>query len=256
MPTTAEHSSPDSSAPDGSRSGRFATTHWSVVIAAGRRQTPESDTALASLCEIYWYPLYAYVRRQGHQPAEAQDLTQEFFARVLEKHYLQDADRERGRFRTFLLTALKRFLQNERKRAAAQKRGGGRPTLSIDFESGEERFQRELADNWTPERVYERRWALTLLNHVLNRLERDYTDRGKGPLFQRLRLFITTTTTLPSYGELAAELGMTKGAVKVAVHRLRQRYRDLLRAEIANTVSSEDDVDEELDYLLAVIVGE
>lgn len=225
------------------------------MIAAGRRQTPESDTALASLCEIYWYPLYAYVRRQGHQPAEAQDLTQEFFARVLEKHYLDAADRERGRFRTFLLTALKRFLQNERKRATAQKRGGGRPTLSIDFESGEERFQRELSHDWTPERVYERRWALTLLDHVLNGLERDYAEKGKGPLFERLRVFITATTTAPSYEELAAELGMTKGSIRVAVHRLRQRYRDLLRAEIANTVSSEDDVDEELDHLLAVIVG-
>jgi len=255
MPSTAEHSSPDSSAPSGSRSGRFATTHWSVVIAAGRRQTPESDTALASLCEIYWYPLYVYVRRQGQQPAEAQDLTQEFFARVLEKHYLKAADRERGRFRTFLLTALKRFLQNERKRAAAQKRGGGRPTLSIDFESGEERFQRELSDDWTPERVYERRWALTLLDHVLNQLERDYTGKGKGPLFERLRVFITATTTAPSYEELAAEMGMTTGSIRVAVHRLRQRYRDLLRAEIANTVSSEDEVDEELDHLLAVIVG-
>jgi RNA polymerase sigma-70 factor (ECF subfamily) len=225
-----------------------------VVIAAGRRKTPESDTALAALCEIYWYPLYVYVRRQGHQPADAQDLTQEFFARLLEKHYLRAAHRERGRFRTFLLTALKRFLQNERKRAAAQKRGGGRPTLSIDFESGEERFQRELSDDWTPERVYERRWALTLLNHVLDRLEGDYTEKRKGPLFQRLRVFITATTTVPSYAEVAAELGMTKGSVKVAVHRLRQRYRDLLRAEIANTVSSEDDVDEELDHLLAAII--
>jgi len=227
-----------------------------VVVAAGRRQTPESDTALASLCEIYWYPLYAYVRRQGHQPAEAQDLTQGFFTRLLEKHYLQAADRRRGRFRTFLLTALKRFLQNERKRAATQKRGGGRPVLSIDFESGEERFQRELSDDWTPERVYEQRWALTLLNHVLNGLEQDYIEKGKGPLFQRLRVFITATTAMPSYGELAAELGMTEGSIKVAVHRLRRRYRDLLRDEIANTVDSENDVDEELDYLLAVIVGD
>jgi len=150
---------------------------------------------------------------------------------------------------------LKRFLQNERKRAAAQKRGGGRPTLSIDFESGEERFQRELSHDWTPERVYERRWALTLLDHVLDQLERDYTEKGRGTLFERLQVFITATTTTPSYEELAAELGMTTGSVRVAVHRLRQRYRDLLRAEIANTVSSEDDVDEELDHLLAVIVG-
>jgi len=255
MSSTAEQPSPDSSALGRAQSGRFATTHWSVVIAAGRRQTPESDTALGTLCEIYWYPLYVYVRRQGHQPAEAQDLTQEFFARVLEKHYLQAADRERGRFRTFLLTAMKRFLQNERKRAAAQKRGGGRPILSIDFESGEERFQRELSDDWTPERVYERRWALTLLDHVLDQLERDYTEKGKGPLFERLRVFITATTTAPSYEELAAELEMTMGSVRVAVHRLRQRYRDLLRAEIANTVSNEDEVDEELDHLLSAIVG-
>lgn len=225
------------------------------MIAAGHRQTPESDTALTSLCEIYWYPLYAYVRRQGHQAAEAQDLTQAFFARVLEKDYLQAADRERGRFRTFLLTALKRFLQNERKRATAQKRGGGRPTLSIDFDSGEERFQRELSDDWTPERIYERRWALALLDHVLDRLEHDYTANGKEQLFKHLQAFITPTSTEPSYEELVAELGMTKGSIKVAVHRLRQRYRDLLRAEIANTVASEDDVDEELDHLLVAIVG-
>jgi RNA polymerase sigma-70 factor (ECF subfamily) len=227
-----------------------------VVIAAGRQQTPESDSALAALCEIYWYPLYAYVRRQGYQPAAAQDLTQEFFARLLEKQYLQAADRERGRFRTFLLTALKRFLQNEKKRAAAQKRGGGRPALSIDFESGEQRFQQEISVDWTPERVYERKWALTLLDQVLSELERDYSARGKDPLFQRLKVFLTATTAPPSYEELAAELGITKGSVKVAVHRIRQRYRDLLRSEIAKTVATPEEVDQELDYLLAVIVGD
>jgi RNA polymerase sigma-70 factor (ECF subfamily) len=235
---------------------RFATTRWSVVLSAGERESPDSDRALASLCELYWYPLYAFARRQGRQPAEAQDQTQAFFARLLEKDYLQAADQQRGRFRTFLLTMFKRFLANEYQRATAQKRGGGKTVLSLDFSDGERRLQREPHHDWTAERVFERRWALTLLDHVLARLGEDYAGKGKGPLFEQLRPFLTGEPTDTSYHDVAVRCGLSEGAIKVAVHRLRQRYRDTLRSEIAQTVASESDVDDELQYLLSALRGE
>ena len=236
--------------------GQFATTHWSVVIAAGEGSSPESETALATLCETYWYPLYAYVRRRGHTAEDAQDLTQAFFAVLLEKEYVRAADRERGRFRSFLLTALKRFLSKERDKARAQKRGGGRITISLDMQSGESRYAQEPSHEWTPERVYERRWALTLLDQTMARLRRRYVDTGKAEVFDGLKAFLSGEGDAPAYGEVAEEMGMTEGAVKVAVHRLRQRYRDALRSEIAQTVADPAEVDDELDHLLEAIRGE
>ncbi len=217
---------------------RFATTHWSLVVAAGQGDSPDAKAALATLCQIYWYPLYAYVRRHGHNPHEAQDLTQEFFARLLEKDYLHDADRERGKFRSFLLTAFKHFLSKERDRANALKRGGGRPTLSLDLPAGEQRYRREPADQSTPETIYERRWALTLLDQVITRLREEFVAAGKGPLFERLKVFLTGERGPEPYARLAVELDLTEGALKVAIHRMRRRYRELLRAEIAQTVDT------------------
>ncbi|MFV1967115.1 MAG: RNA polymerase sigma factor [Pirellulaceae bacterium] len=210
------------------RDDRFETTHWSVVLAAAHRSSPDSDEALESLCRTYWYPLYAYVRRRGYSADDAKDLTQEFFARLLEKDYLQAADCERGRFRSFLLTVLKRFLSKERERAEAQKRGGGRKLLSIDFTSGEDRCRLEPSHDWTPEKVYERRWALTLLDQVLNRLGREYAEKQETQLFEHLKVYLTGSSGAPAYAQTAADLSMSESAVKVAVHRMRQRYRELL----------------------------
>jgi RNA polymerase sigma-70 factor (ECF subfamily) len=232
---------------------RFATTHWSLVVAAGQGDSPEAKAALATLCEIYWYPLYAYVRRHGHGPDEAQDLTQEFFARLLEKDYLQDADRQRGKFRSFLLTAFKHFLSKERDRANALKRGGGRPTLSLDLQAGEQRYRREPADHVTPETIYERRWALTLLDQVIARLRQEFAAAGKGPFFERLKVFLTGEKGPEPYARLAADLDMTEGALKVAIHRMRRRYRELLHAEIGQTVDTPAEVEEELRHLFEAI---
>ncbi|MBW3598865.1 MAG: sigma-70 family RNA polymerase sigma factor [Planctomycetes bacterium] len=240
----------------GRASPRFATTHWSLVLEAGRRSSPQVRRALESLCEAYWYPLYAYVRRSGRQPAEAQDLTQEFFLRLVEKDYLAAADPDRGRFRNFLLVMFKRFLAHERQREGAQKRGGDRRTISFDFTVGEERFSREPADDWTPERVYQRRWALALLDRVLARLEADYAAKGRGPLFHALKGVLTAAAQTLAYAEAAESLGLSEGAVKVAAHRLRRRYRDLLREEVAHTVQQPEDVDDELNHLLEALRGE
>lgn len=235
---------------------RFTTTRWSVVVAAGGEPSPQSAAALATLCETYWYPLYVFLRRQGISSADAQDLTQEFFATLLEKHYLEAADRERGRFRSFLLLMLKRFLSKQREREQALKRGGGRLTLSLDFDSAENRYRLEPADVWTPEKAYQRRWALTLLDRVLARLEAEYVEKGKAELFERCRVFLTGSREEPSYQHLAEALAMTPGAVKVSIHRLRQRYRDLLQDEIAQTVASPEEVRDELNDLLAALHDE
>jgi len=239
----------------GAGGSRFATTHWSVVLAAGRRDSPESHEALAALCGTYWYPLYAYVRRWGHTPDDARDLTQGFFATLLEKRYLEAAKRERGRFRSFLLTAFKRFCAKERDRANAQKRGGAAKRVSLDFPSGESRYSAEPSHGWTPEAVYERRWALTLLEQVMARLRLSYADAGKARLFDGLKASLAGESGAPPHGQLAAELGMTEGAVKVAVHRLRHRYRQLLRSEVAQTVADPHEVDDELKFLLAALRG-
>jgi RNA polymerase sigma-70 factor (ECF subfamily) len=225
---------------------QFASTHWSLVVAAAQRDSPESEAALASLCGLYWYPLYAYARRRLPTIEDAQDLTQEFFVRLQERDYLRQADRRRGRFRSFLLTAFKHFLANERERANARKRGGGRKPLPLDFQSGETRFQREPSHEATAEALYERGWALTLLQQALARLREEQTRAGKALVFESLKETLTGEDAARPYAELAAELGMSAEAIKVTVHRLRRRYGELLRAEIAQTVTATDEIEDEL----------
>ena len=225
---------------------RFATTHWSLVLAAGRRGSPASREALATLCQTYWYPLYAHVRRRGHRAEEAQDLIQEFFTGILEKGTLRVADRDRGRFRSFLQAALDYFLANARRRARARKRGGGRFTLSLDFHAGEGRYAAEPAHDITPDRLYARRWALTLIDQALSRMRDEFARAGKADLFERLTPYLSGDADAEPYRELAVRLSMTEGAVKVAVHRLRRRCGELLREEIARTVAGPDEVEEEL----------
>ena len=233
----------------------FVTTHWSVVVAAGRNDTARARDALARLCQTYWHPLYAYVRRLGHSPPDAQDLTQEFFARLLEKNYLADADESRGRFRSFLLAALKHFLANEWDKASAQKRGGGQVLMPIDFNAAETACHFEPADETTAEKIFERRWALTLLDQVLRRLRAEHVRDGKEKLFEQLKSTLTEASRTVAYAEIARRLDTTEGAVKVAVHRLRQRYREVLRAEIADTVASPGEVEDELRSLFAALAG-
>ena len=230
---------------------QFRTTHWSVVLLSAQTQVPGSRTALADLCQLYWYPLYAFVRRRGYSASDAQDLTQEFFTRLLEKGWLEGVDQERGRFRSFLLAATKHFLSNERDRAAAQKRGGGKKLLPLDSGEAESRYALEPVDPITAERIFDRRWALTLLDQVLSRLRREFTASGKEELFNELKQ--TLTGDASSYAQIGERLGMTEGAVKVAAHRLRGRYRDLIRQEVAQTVQSPENVEDELRDLMAAL---
>lgn len=232
----------------------FITTRWSLVASAGRADSPESAKALEDLCGNYWYPIYAYLRRRGVGPTDAQDLTQEFFAQVLEKQYLASADRERGRFRTFLLVACQRFLAKYWRGQQTQKRGGGRPTLNLGLVDAEDRYQLEPGDPWTPEKIFERRWALSLLDEVMHRLESEYRQRGHEALFQWGKAAVTGGEL--DYADLSQRLEMSEGAIRVAVHRLRQRYRELLREEVRGTLDAEDDVDDELQYLRAALRGE
>ena len=215
----------------------FETTHWSRVLAAGGASTEQSREALAALCETYWYPLYVYLRRWGHDVEDAEDLTQGFFARVLEKDLLHVADPKCGRFRSFLLTSLKHYVANERDHAQAQKRGGNVPTLSLEFETARSRYLREPHDESTPESVLDRRWALTVLDRVLIQLRTDFRQRRKEALFERLKVHLVGGDSPSSCRETAAELGMSESAVRVAVHRLRRRFGELLRDEIGQTVA-------------------
>jgi len=237
--------------PDEPRGGaRFATTQWSVVVAAGRGDDTAARDALAALCKRYWYPLYAFARRRGANEHEAQDLVQGFFAVVLEKGYIAAADRDRGRFRSFLMSAFSNYTSKEREKAGAQKRGGDHTVLSLNMSKGEEWYALEPADNRTPERVFERRWALTVLDKVLADLRAEFVASGKSRFFAALLPYVVGGSPLPSYRESGETLGMTEGAVKVAVHRMRRRYRDLLRAAVAATVRNESEVDEELRHLI------
>ena len=228
----------------------FVTTRWSVVRAAGVGAGSTGREALSELCQTYWYPLYAFLRRRGHQPEEAQDLTQAFFTHLLEGRVLSAADAARGRFRSFLLQSLKNFLSTERRRRFAQKRGGGRPMLSLDYQSGEDRYRLEPADPLTPERLFDRRWALTLLEQGLAELRREYETSGRGALFAALESHLEGRPGTTAYAELGSRLGMSEGAVKAAAHRLRRRYRELLRRAIAETVSTPEDIEDELRDLL------
>jgi len=233
----------------------FVTTHWSVVLAAGHGDTPRSCDALSRLCETYWYPLYAYARRRGCPPQDAQDMTQEFFARLLEGNWLAKADRQRGRFRSFLLSAMKHFMANEWNKARAQKRGGGQPILSLNDDFAEHRYRLAPAEKATPESLFERSWALTLLDGVLARLEEEYRLEGKQAWLELMRPALTTDQGAIVYQEMAQSVGITETAARVAVHRLRQRYRQLIRAEVAGTVASPEEVDEEMHHLFQVLTN-
>jgi RNA polymerase sigma factor (sigma-70 family) len=238
---------------DRSRDRRFASTHWSVVVAAGHGSDVAAREALTTLCEDYWYPLYAYSRRRGYQAAEAQDLTQGFFLHLLEKDALQAAMPTRGRFRSFLLSSFDHYIANQWRHDQTLKRGGGCRVLSLDLDDGERRYHLEPADDLTAERIYERRWAMTLLHKAVEALRDRYAHSGKLAIFDALKAYLGGQDSTIPYRELAAQLGTTEGAVKVAVHRLRQRCRDCLRNAIAETVAAEHDVDEELRHLFQAI---
>lgn len=238
---------------------QFATTQWSVVLAAGDAGRDEAQIALAQLCETYWYPLYAYVRRRVPSVHEAQDLTQAFFSHLIEKQTVARADRSRGRFRTFLVTALKNFLANEWEKARAEKRGGGKVRLSLDlpldFDSGESRYRIEPSHELTPERLYERRWVLTLLDQVLDRLRIELTEAGKSEHFEHFKGALVGDVTTSDYQEAAAALGITAAAAKQEAYRMRKRYRQLFRKEVARTVADDAEVDDEIGRLLAALSG-
>src|SRR5580700_11507204 len=230
---------------------QFPTTRWTLVVAAGGPHRKDARPALVSLCENYWYPLYAYLRRRGYPADQAQDLTQEFFVRLLEGRYLDRADPEKGRFRSFILTSLKFFVADEGDRDRAQKRGGG-TVEPLEFPSGEERYQREPAHGETPERIFERRWALSVIDRVVEKLREEFVQHGRPEHFERLKTFLLERSDAP-YATLAREMNTSEGALKVAIHRLRKRYRELFRQEIADTVADPAEVEPELRFLAAAL---
>ena len=248
---TSEHSTPVSTG----RGDIFATTHWTVVLAAGNRSTPQSDGALEELCRTYWFPLYAYVRRRGHTKEDAEDLTQAFFARFLEKNYLDGLSVERGRFRAFLLASLKYFLANEWDKSQRQKRGGGAVPLSLDWQTADTQFQVAATNEPSPDKAFDREWALALLAKVIERLQNECAADGKAKLFAQLKIFLTTGSGESAQAEVAKALGLEEGAVRVAIHRLRKRYRGLLREEISQTLADESQVDEEMRALFGAFSG-
>ena len=254
-------SNPPGPEPPGSTEGdtvfgrAFVTTHWSVVLSAGGNDTTQAQDALARLCQTYWPPLYAYVRRRGYSPEDAQDLTQEFFARLLARNTVGSARPDKGRFRSFLLASMNHFLADEWDKARAQKRGGGK-VISLDLQTAETRLSEASSKELTPEKAYERRWAITLLEQVYQWLEEEHRQQGKTEQFDALRSTLAGKSDSAPYSELAARLGMSEGAVKVAVHRLRQRYRQLLRDTIADTVSGPEEVEDEMRYLFKTLAGE
>jgi RNA polymerase sigma factor (sigma-70 family) len=232
----------------------FPTTRWTLVIAAADPQRKEARSALVSLCEGYWYPLYAYIRRRGYPADQAHDLTQQFFIRLLEGRYLDRADPEKGRFRSFMLTSLKFFVADEGDRQRAHKRGGG-AVVPLEISSGEDRYQREPSHDETPERIFERRWALSVLDRVVEKLRNEFVHHGRSEHFERLKVFLLGQSDAP-YAALAREMNTSEGALKVAIHRLRKRYRELFRQEIADTVADPAEVESELRFLAAVLTRE
>jgi RNA polymerase sigma-70 factor (ECF subfamily) len=230
----------------------FETTRWSLVVAAGGRESPAAHAALATLCEIYWYPIYAYVRRRGAGPEDARDLTQGFLASLLERRDFEHLRRERGRFRAFLLASLQHYLANDAARRRAQKRGGSAVTLPL-FDEAEGRYRFEPADPSTPETLYERRWALTVIDRVLARMRGEWEADARGAEFDALKACLLGQGPIGGYAVVARELGRTEGAVKVAVHRLRRRFQTELRRDIAETVSDPDDVDDEIRHLIRAL---
>lgn len=247
------HNRPSEAHPPGSEG--FASTHWSMVLAAGERANAEAEQALAALCQRYWFPLYAFARRRAATVHEAQDLTQAFFLRLLEKNVLAAASPERGRFRSFLLASLKNFLANEWDRATSQKRGGERRPLSLDWESGESRLSVEPAHAETPEREFERQWALTLLDNVVQRLQNEFEVTGKSRHFELFKETLTGGRAALDYPAVAAELSMSEESVRQAASRLRKRYRELLREEVAATVENDCEVEDEISRLFQALGG-
>ncbi|MGD0094618.1 MAG: sigma-70 family RNA polymerase sigma factor [Planctomycetota bacterium] len=241
--------------PSGKVPGVFATTHWSVVLAAAEEERPAAAEALETLCRTYWYPLYAFVRRRGYGPQDTEDLLQGFFARFLEKHYLGDVDQAKGQFRSFLLAALKHYLANEWDKAKAVKRGGRVEFLSLEAEAAESRYYEEPVSDLTPEKLYEQRWAYELLERVMARIQHEFDASGQSPLFEALKGFLLGESQGVSYADVAAQQGLSEGALKKRVQRLRLRYQRLLREEIAHTVARPEDVEDEIRYLFSVVGG-
>ena len=231
---------------------RFTATHWSVVISAGQQESPLAQAALAKLCQTYWYPLYVFVRRQGRSAEDAKDLVQGFFAKAIEKNFVAAAEQEKGRFRSFLLLALTRYMANEWNHANREKRGGGKEIISLDEQDTEMRYKAEQMEAMSPEKAFERQWALTLLQQVLDRLSAEFSTPEKARLFEELKVFLMGEKG-GSYAEIGARLGITEVLVKVTVHRLRMRYRELLRLEIAHTVNSPEEIDDEIRNLFAAL---
>ena len=236
-------------------SAQFATTHWSVLLTAADSASPEMQEALEELCRTYWYPLYAFVRLKGHSPEDAKDLTQAFFERFLQKHYVKDVVREKGRFRTFLLTLLQRFLCDQFDRTIATKRGGGVPVIPLDTVGAEAQFDQAAASCQSPESMFDRAWADTVVQTCLERLRAQYEAEGKGGLFGELRLYLSRPADRSGYSGTALRLGMSADAVAVAVMRLRRRYRTMVRAEVVNTVATPAEIDDEMRYLVGLLTG-
>ena len=234
----------------------FATTNWSVVLAAAAGgDSRRSSAALERLCRAYWYPLYAFIRRNGHGPHDAQDLTQEYFARLLAKDYLASVDQSKGKFRSFLLSSLKHFIANERARTKTKKRGGNYEFITFDPASAESRYGLEPAPETPPEILYDRQWAVTLLERVMVRLRREYVAAGKKDLFENIKEMLIGDKHIASHSDLATRANLSEETLKVTIHRLRRRYRELIRTEVANTLTSGDEVDEELRYLFEILRG-
>ena len=243
---------PEESEPGLAPREAFVTTHWSAVLRAGQANTADADAALSELCRAYWLPLYAFVRRNGHSPEAAQDLTQGFFAKLLEKNYLRSVDPSRGKFRTFLLTALKRYLANDWDRSHAAKRGGFQRIIELDQATAESIIAPQLADAASPDVLFERQWAVTLLEAVMRRLEAEYVETGRTKLFQHLARTLTREEDAQPYAAIGLELQLTEAAIKTAARRLRLRYQELLREEIGKTVDTRDEIEEELRYLFGL----
>ncbi len=248
MTTASANASQSASSDD-----QFARTRWTVVLSAGRKSSPQSDHALAELCQLYWYPLYSYVRRRGHSREDAEDLVQSFFTLFLQKNYLERVSQERGRFRAFLLACLKHFLANEYDRAGRQKRGGELQQVSLDWQDADSRFHLEPRDDATPDRAFDRAWALALLERVIKRLREECAAEGKLELFEQAKGYLMLGESAIPYARAAQALALDEGALRVAVHRLRKRYRWLLRDEIAQTLVDPAQIAEELRSLQAAL---
>lgn len=247
--------SPSNASSDNSGRHQFSTTHWSLILTAQGSDSIPAGRALANLCETYWYPLYAFVRRNGHSSHDAQDLTQAFFEKLLEKNYLGDVVQEKGRFRSFLLASLKHFLANEWKRSQAAKRGGGTVQISLDDTEAEARYQLEPVEEMNAERLFERRWAMTMLDLVMNRLRKEMETANKLDLFEELKGRLSGGGDAESFAESGKHLNLSEGAARVAAHRMKKRYREILRESIGETVADLSEVEDEIRYLISILSG-